>query len=386
MIAFADLFVIVGIAIASAAAVGALGMLALRLTRRSPIWAQIWVIVLSTIAAMIVGMTLAAGAMYVSAHDLLVLFYVAGFSGLFSLGVAFALGRAFSRNSRRLLEFARTLSNDGSAQVPSARTGNPEFFELEVELALANSRLAEARTKLNAVDASRREFFAWISHDLRTPLAGLRAMTEALDDQLADDPQRFHRQMLSQVDQLSAMVDDLFELSKIQSGTLTLNVQPVSLYDLVSDAVAELGPVARARSVTIAEALQADSTVAGDARELSRVVGNLLMNAIQHSPPGSEIRIATLLGAGNDAVLTIEDAGGGIPEHDLPNIFDAGWRATASRTPEREWSVAYSAGAGLGLAIVHGIVTAHRGEVSVRNIPGGCRFDVSLPLHEPIAA
>jgi signal transduction histidine kinase len=211
-------------------------------------------------------------------------------------------------------------------------------------------------------------------------------MTEALDDQLADDPQRFHRQMLSQVDQLSAMVDDLFELSKIQSGTLTLNVQPVSLYDLVSDAVAELGPVARARSVTIAEALQADSTVAGDARELSRVVGNLLMNAIQHSPPGSEIRIATLLGAGNDAVLTIEDAGGGIPEHDLPNIFDAGWRATASRTPEREWSVAYSAGAGLGLAIVHGIVTAHRGEVSVRNIPGGCRFDVSLPLHEPIAA
>ncbi|MGV8858731.1 sensor histidine kinase [Rhodoglobus sp.] len=386
MIAFSDLLVIIGIAITCGAAVGALGMLALWFTRRSPIWAQLWVIVFSTIASMVAGMMAAANAMYVSAHDLQVLLYIAGLAALSSLGVAFALGRSFSRNSRRLLEYARAMSENRSVQLPSGRNGSPEFFELEVELASANSRLNEARARLNALDASRREFFAWISHDLRTPLAGLRAMTEALDDQLADDPKRFHRQMLSQVDQLSAMVDDLFELSKIQSGTLTLNVQPVSLYDLVSDAVAELSPVARARSVTIAEVLRADSTVAGDPRELSRVVGNLLMNAIQHSPPGTEIRIATLRGPDNDAVLTIEDAGGGIPENDLPNIFEAGWRGTASRTPEREWSNSSSSGAGLGLAIVHGIIAAHRGEVSVRNVPGGCRFDVTLPLHEPVAA
>ena len=120
---------------------------------------------------------------------------------------------------------------------------------------------------------------------------GLRAMAEALEDDLADDPQRFHRQMRSQVDHLSAMVDDLFELSKINSGTLTLTMEPVSLYDLVSDAVAELAPSPRRATSRFAHPTTATSPVVGDPRELARVVGNLLMNAIQHSPAGSAISV-----------------------------------------------------------------------------------------------
>jgi signal transduction histidine kinase len=180
------------------------------------------------------------------------------------------------------------------------------------------------------------------------------------------------------------MVDDLFDLSRIHSGTLVLSMEPVSLYDLVSDAVAELGALAESRSVTLKELGSGEPTVVGDPRELARVIGNLLINAIQHSPAGSEISVAARHDGDSHVVLTVEDAGGGIPEQDLSKIFQAGWRATPSRTPGQ--LEGRSAGAGLGLAIVQGIVEAHSGEISVRNIPGGCRFDVRLPRHSPVAA
>lgn len=384
MIPLPDLMSIVLISLACALGVGVVGLIALRGARRSPMFVQLCVIVVTTVCSVIVGMIVAAQAMYVSQHDLLVLFYIAGSSALVSLGIALILGRSFTRNSTRLLLAARAIGDGVAVDADHHRNDSTEFAALASELALTSARLTESRVKIEQLDASRREFFAWISHDLRTPLAGLRAMTEALEDQLAADPQRFHRQMLSQVDQLSSMVDDLFELSKIHSGTLTLHLEPVALYDLVSDAVAELGALARARSVTLREVSNDEYSVVGDPRELSRVIGNLLINAIQHSPPGGEIVVATRRGREGHVVISVEDAGGGIPETDLPKVFEPGWRATSARTPAPAWS--HSSGAGLGLAIVQGIVEAHSGEVSVRNIPGGCRFDVSLPAHEPAAA
>jgi signal transduction histidine kinase len=173
------------------------------------------------------------------------------------------------------------------------------------------------------------------------------------------------------------MVDDLFELSKIQSGALSLELGPLSLYDLVSDSVADLGPLAATRSVTLRESQAGDLTIWGDARELSRVIRNLLMNAIQHSPPGSDILITARETAQSTVALSVIDEGGGIPEEHLGRVFDAGWRGTSART--RTGIDALSSSAGLGLAIVHGIVQAHSGQVSVRNTERGCRFDVVLP-------
>ncbi len=389
MIPLPDLVSIVAISLASALLVGALGLLALRLVRRSSMLMQLCVIVLAAILSVAVGMVAVAQAMYVSPHDLLVTVWVAAVSGVVSLSVAFVLGRTFSRTSNRLRQLARDLGEGKPIASEASHRDTAELAELATELALTSTRLAEAREEVATIDASRRELVAWISHDLRTPLAGLRAMAEALEDEMAEDPQRFHRQMRSQVDHLSAMVDDLFELSKIHSGTLALSMQPVSLYDLVSDAVAELSPLATSRSITLTETVPAEAaheehTVVGDPRELSRVIGNLLINAIEHSPSGSEISVRTGRADNGDVVLTVEDAGGGIPENDLSKVFQAGWRATQSRTPEQLWGK--SAGAGLGLAIVQGIVEAHSGGITVQNVPGGCRFDVRLPTHRPVAA
>jgi signal transduction histidine kinase len=377
-----DLAAIIAISLVCAIVIGAAGLVGLRITRRSSMFAQLCVIVVAAMLSVIAGMIAVAQAMYLSAHDLVVTCYVAGVSALVSLAVAAALGRAFARNSARLQQLTQALGDGETVELKVGRRDNSEFASLASELALTSRKLAEARDEVATIDASRRELIAWISHDLRTPLAGLRAMAEALEDGMAGDPHRYHRQMRSQVEHLSAMVDDLFELSKIHSGTLSLKLEPISLYDLVSDAVAELRALATSRSITLKESRSPDLTVIGDARELARVVGNLLINAIAHSPVGSEIEITARQDDRGNAVLTVVDAGGGIPEEDLEKIFQAGWRATTARTPEQIWG--RSTGAGLGLAIVHGIVEAHAGDITVRNVPGGCRFDVNLPQHRPV--
>lgn len=384
MLPLADLAIVIAISLGCAVATGLVGMLVLRLTRRASMLVQLCVVVVTAIVSVAVGMIAVGQAMYVSGEDLVVTFWVAGFAAAVSVVIAVLLGRTFTRTSNRLRTMTRALGDGEQFDHVAAATDSAEFATLASDLAVTSRKLAEAREEVATLDASRRDLVAWISHDLRTPLAGLRAMAEALEDGLAADPQRFHRQMRTQVDHLSAMVDDLFELSRIHSGSLALSMEPVSLYDLVSDAVAEIGALAESRSVTLKESSTGELTVAGDPRELARVIGNLLINAIQHSPAGSEISVTARHDGDHHVVLTVEDAGGGIPEKDLSKIFQAGWRATTSRTPgELEGN---SSGAGLGLAIVQGIVEAHSGDISVQNVPGGCRFDVRLPRHEPVAA
>src|SRR5690606_31423559 len=155
------------------------------------------------------------------------------------------------------------------------------------------------------------------------------------------------------------LVEDLFELSRINAGALRLQMADVSLGDVVSDAIASAAPIAEAKQV----ALVADDgrwpTVRGSDRELARVVGNLLRNAIRHTPPGGTVSV-TAAGEGATSWLAVTDSCGGIPEPDLPRVFDVGFRGEAARTP--------GGGAGLGLAIVRGLVLAHRGEVSVANV------------------
>ncbi|MBN9153367.1 MAG: HAMP domain-containing histidine kinase [Microbacterium sp.] len=377
MIPLPDLAAVIGIALACAVVVGALGLLLLHAARRQPMLVRLCIVVLTATVSMASGMVAVAQAMFLSGHDLLVGIWVAVSTTLVSLVSALVLGRTLTRQGRRLQRLAADLG-DGTPVAPrSGAVDRSELAIVEAELAQTSRRLQEAREKVDAVEESRRELVAWISHDLRTPLAGLRAMAEALEDGMASDPQRFHRQMGSQIDHLSDLVDDLFELSKIQSGRLVLEMATVSLHDLVSDAVSDLRAVAAARDIVIRESPRPDLMVNGDARELARVVGNLLVNAIQHSPAGSQISVTTESDGAGNAVLSVVDAGGGIPESDLTQIFRAGWRATVSRTPEQLWG--RSSGAGLGLAIVQGIVAAHDGDVVARNVEGGCRFDVVLP-------
>lgn len=373
----ADVAAIAGIALACALLVGALGVIALWLLRRRSLMLQLCVVILAVVISFAAGVLAVAEAMYISPHDLLVVVVVTGISAIVALAVAVLLAAQLVRGVRSLQRLTHSVGDGTRLDGTGSLAVNADFARVAEELVATSERLAVARDEVQLLDRSRRELVAWISHDLRSPLAGLRAMTEALDDGLAEDPARFHRQMRRQVDHMTDLVDSLFQLSKITSGTLVLRPEPVSLHDLVSDAVAELAPIAQAKGVSLVELTSPDHTVVGDVRELARVVVNLLANAIEHTPEHGTIRIST---AREDEamVLSVQDSGVGIAHDDLARVFEPGWRGTDARTPGT--GILGTSGAGLGLAIARGIVEAHRGAISAHNTGAGSRFDVRLPV------
>jgi signal transduction histidine kinase len=237
----------------------------------------------------------------------------------------------------------------------------------------------EARAREQAAESARRELVAWISHDLRTPLAGIRAMTEALADGVVADPAevaQYAQRIGQQTQRLSGMVEDLFQFSRISSGALRLTRSAIPLGEVVSEALAAEALTAAGKGVHLhAEAGSGWPVVQGSDPELARVVRNLLSNAIRHTPPEGTVVLAAGIRDGQ-AWLRVDDACGGIPEHDLERVFDLAYRGNPARTPEP----AGQAGAGLGLAIARGLVEAHSGRIEVRNHGPGCRFEVLLPL------
>jgi len=301
---------------------------------------------------------------------------VAAVAGIVALVFALAVGTALALWSRDLQERARVFGESGEFTANLA-TGPAEFEQLSAELRRTSAKLAESREREAALEQSRRELVSWVSHDLRTPLAGLRAMTEALEDGLADDPARYHAQMRAEVERMVRMVDDLFELSRIHAGVMRLSPQPVALGDVVSEALASADSVARARGVRLDGAVDEDVLVTADPAGLSRVVSNLLMNAIRHTPADGVVEVQGRV-VDDGVELSVTDGCGGLSEDDMARVFDVAWQGSAARTPDHV-DGSGGAGAGLGLAIVKGIVEAHLGQVAVANQEPGCRFLVRLP-------
>ncbi|CAI9407925.1 Adaptive-response sensory-kinase SasA [Nocardioides sp. T2.26MG-1] len=378
---------IVLVAAACAVGVGVVGLLAAWLVRHLSIRWQLGLVVLVSVGSVLAGVVAVARLMFISPHDRQVVSLVAGVSGLVGMLVALALGAAIARWSAALREGARLLDAHGS-YVADPR-GPSELQALAAELERTSERLAESRLREARLEESRRELVSWVSHDLRTPLAGMRAMTEALEDGLAADPARYQRQIRAEVDRMVRMVDDLFELSRIHAGVLRISPETVLLGDLVSEAIAGADPVARARSVRLGGSVDHGIEVTADAAALSRVMTNLIMNAIRHTPADGSVEIRGRLvddGTEQAVELSVSDQCGGLSEDDMGRVFDLAWRGGgAARTPAPETGDGVEGpGAGLGLAIVKGLIEAHRGVVAVENVdgpaPAGCRFLVRLPV------
>ncbi|MHA0285475.1 sensor histidine kinase [Mycobacterium sp. C3-094] len=239
---------------------------------------------------------------------------------------------------------------------------------------------AEIRDSERAAEHSRRRLVAFVSHDLRTPLAGIRAVSEAIADGVVpDDEVRVHAKHIEHESvRLSEMVDDLFEMSKINAGALTPSFDKVALDEVVDDVLAAHRIAAERAGVQLEANLPEEPVrVVGSDRALVRVLSNLVANAIAHTPEGGRVELA--LGADeNSAWARVDDTGVGIDEADLPRVFDVAYRGSNSRVPRADSSL--PSGSGLGLAIAAGLVQAHRGTLSAHNLPTGARFEVRLPL------
>lgn len=265
-----------------------------------------------------------------------------------------------------------------------AVTVAPVAVLLGRRLAMAGMAAERQRAAERAAEQSRRQLVAWVSHDLRTPLAGIRAMAEALEDEVVTAPADvagYGSRITAEAQRLAGMVDDLFELSKIQSGALALTMGRVSVEGLVADALESTAPAARRRQVRLdAAAAGGWPTVEGSTPELTRVLRNLLVNAVRHTPTDGVVSVEAAT-AGGEVVLAVQDACGGIPEQDLPQVFDVAFRGSAARSPSPDGT-----GAGLGLAIAKGLVEAHGGHLAVANAGPGCRFEIHLPVAAAAAA
>ena len=375
----------------AAAAAGALAWLALRALRASRIGAQLAVAALAPVLAVAVGVVVATSQMFLMRHDLWVLWVVLAGAGSAGAVVAILLGRRVADASQAVLAMARRLGEAGPGSPLTAgddggrAPARPyELGVLAAELEETSARLAAAQEQAAALERSRRELVAWVSHDLRTPLAGIRAMVEALEDGVVDDPEtvaRYHRTIRREADRLAALVDDLFELSRIQAGSLSLVLERVALDELVSDAIAGASIAATAMGVDLRGAVADPPPVVQlSTPEMTRVVRNLLDNAIRHTPAGGAVVVnAGLDPGGTAAEVWVQDRCGGIPDDDIDQVFEMAYRGDAARTPG-------DGGAGLGLAVARGLVEAHHGRISVRNEGEGCRFTVRLPLSPPATA
>jgi signal transduction histidine kinase len=363
---------IVLIAAGCTSAVGLAGMGIIWLLRRASLRLSMQASGAVPVLAIVAGTLGTAEAMFLSQHDLGVVVMVCIIAGFVASAFSWLLGRQVASGSAALRQAARSLGDEAGPFRPPALPLAAEFAALSRELTDTSAKLAKSRARERALEQSRRQLVAWVSHDLRTPLAGLRAMAEALEDGLAADPPRYHKQMRAEAERLATMVDDLFELSRIESGTLSLSPDWIAVSDLVSDTIASMEPVAQASGVWLTSEADGPVPVYADPRELSRALSNLVTNAIRHTPEGGSVRVAATAEAG-EVVITVADGCGGIPEADLARVFDLAWRASAARTPDAD------GGAGLGLTIVRGIVEAHSGHVRVVNAGEGCSFEVRLP-------
>jgi signal transduction histidine kinase len=297
---------------------------------------------------------------------------------------AWLVVRRIARASRRVGAGLHQLVSDTASSAPVTTTAPSEvaapreLAQVLDDLAETRRTLAESRARQRAAEQSRQELVSFMSHDLRTPLAGLRALSEGLEDGVITDVPRAMSHLRATVARMSVLVDDLFALSRVQ-GTREAKPQTmVSLTELISDVASESAASAGTQGVQLQVDLPEDDRLAvlGSSDDLARALTNLTTNAIRHTDPGLVVRLEGRRADDGHISVAVIDSCGGIPEASLARVFDAGWRGTPSRTGD-------DGGAGLGLAIARGVVKSHDGEISVRNVAGGCRFEVSLPASGP---
>lgn len=236
------------------------------------------------------------------------------------------------------------------------------------------ARELEEAARKRELETTRIEMISWLSHDLRTPLAGIRAMSEAIEDGLAPDTGVYLRRISAEATRTTEMVDDMLALSRLHTGT-TVRREPVAV-DVLGDEIATtLKSLAAKHGIVVRATTSGSPVVIGDARFLSRMITNLMVNAIQYSDVGGIVCLA-IDGHPGEVEITVADNCGGMAADDFRRMFDTGWRRDQARTPGTR---AGSSGAGIGLAIVRAVVKAHHGSVAVSPTQEGCLVKVILP-------
>jgi signal transduction histidine kinase len=321
---------------------------------------------------LLIAVALFARLMFVSKHDAFFTVLVVAYAALLALWAGRLSGR---RALDDLQEIRMTLERVGGGErsVRSEVAGSDELGQLAHDV----NSMAD---RLSLEEDARRQLIAAVSHDLRTPITSIRLLAEAVDDQIVDPSTRteYLRRMTTHVRQLGALIDDLFELSRLETGDLAWTMERVRLSELLNETVDAMGPQARAGGVALRAEVGAEATAHANPEQIQRVLFNLVQNAIRHTPTDGAV-VVRAQSVERAVEIEVADNGEGIPLSDRDRIFEP-FVQGATRSARTDGS------AGLGLAIARAIVEAHGGQIWLADGADGTRVRFSLPAAEVAAA
>jgi signal transduction histidine kinase len=319
----------------------------------------------------------AAILMFVSDQDAVMICVITVFAGVVAVRAAQLLGSGVLADVDRLRAGLDAVA-DGRRDILMQTIGSDELAQLAAAADGMVARLAAEESRRATAERARRDLVAAASHDLRTPIASLRLMADAIGDNLVDEHtrRRYHRTMQTNIEALSALIDDLFELSSLEAGEITWSMRRVQLAELIDETVAAMKPQAQAKRVAVrAELHEPLAPTRADPEKLQRVLFNLIQNAIRHTPADGSVTVrAEDSPAGVE--IQVADTGHGVDAEDQARVFEAFYRAG----PDKSRS---TPGAGLGLAISRSIIEAHGGRIWLESEGSGTQVRFVLPLAEP---
>ncbi len=317
----------------------------------------------------------ASNAMFLSSHDYRLFLVVLVLSSGIALAVGSHLTRPLADDIARVGRVAEQVAGGDL----SARTGVRRNDEVGLTARAVDTMveaLSQADDERQRAAAARQVLFSGIGHDLRTPLAAMRAAVESLQDGIAPDPPRYHDVLLSQLDHVEGLLDQLLEYARIESGHAARERGSVSVAELVDESVEALSPVAHRAGVALCVTTDGPALALASASDIGRVLRNLADNAIRHSPPGAGVTIEVLT-TGTEVEVTVRDHGPGFPDGFVAQAFEPFTRAD----PARDTRTGH---AGLGLAIARALVEAHHGRIWIAPTPApGAEVHFSLPRKAP---
>jgi signal transduction histidine kinase len=335
---------------------------------------QAGIVIAVVIAPLLVTLLILGLMMFVSNQDAALVAVIVVLSGLLGVAAAARLSKALLRDVATIRDGLLAVSR-GERHANLQADSAVELRDLAGSANAMIERLASEESARDQSEAARRHLVAAASHDLRTPITSLQLLAAAIDDDLVDGPTRrdYVRRMLTHIEALSALIDDLFELSRLEAGDINWTLEQVAMGQLVSETVDAMRVQAEARGIAVTADLPDKlALVRANPEKLQRVLFNLIQNAIRHSPSDGTIVVRAQMHS-DRVEVEVEDHGDGIAPSDRERVFDAFYRG-GSEAPRS------TSGAGLGLAVARAIIDAHGGRIWLPSSTVGTRVRFSVPI------
>ncbi len=344
---------------------------------RSLRWA-IWMVIALLVLMIFLNVWVIARFTFIQSHYLTLTSVLLIFAGLSALTIGFFASKTMTDRLSKLHEATQALARrDFTTRL--GISGNDEIAQLADTFNDMARNLQEVEEQKRQLEETRRDLTAWVSHDLRTPLTSMRVMIEAILDGVVKDEETVHRYLdnsRAEIEHLSALIDDLFELAQLDVGHLRLNLQRASISDLISDTLGSMGAKASQGRIALKGEVAADVDLIQMAPDkIQRVLTNLVDNAIKYTRSGEAVTLRAWR-SGDEIRIDIHNSGSYIPEDVLPRLFESFYRGEGSRMRGDDGD----RGTGLGLAIARGFIEAHGGRIWATSVEGeGATFSFSLP-------